>query len=371
MDGDPNFSGEKVEMKETQERTFDHEFGDAYRRIPGMAVERIRQARVMALGVGALGNETLKNLALYDIGSLFLCDMDTVEWANLSHSVLFGQEDDGKPKVDAAARSLHRLNPRVTVRTFHGSLSEIGLGVWRAMDVIVGGLDNRGSRLLIDRACAQVGKDWLDAGLGAMVSGENSAADILHGVVQRFSPRQGYSYEYYLQGDIVRAAAEQEAAAARKAYRNWPGCYEMNQAARENQRVPTTPSMAGLIGAIQAQETIRSLDPHVWGQGGVGLRRLMVNADSYSFQLMEHPKGQPKMPLEPIISNPRLSARRTTLREMWECARQDLGERAIVHGVPSNWVHAVNFAPIVTSRATRCPAVRCGVISRVPSRFST
>lgn len=50
--------------------------------------ERIRNARFMVVGCGALGNEVLKNLALFGAEHIVLVDFDEVEAGNLSRSVL-------------------------------------------------------------------------------------------------------------------------------------------------------------------------------------------------------------------------------------------------------------------------------------------
>ena len=114
--------------------------------------ETVRNATVLVIGAGALGNEVLKNLALMGIGNLIIADFDTIEDSNLSRSVLFREKDRGRRKVDAAAEAVKELNPDVKVKTFHGDINyELGLGVFRHVDVIIGCLDNREARLSIDR----------------------------------------------------------------------------------------------------------------------------------------------------------------------------------------------------------------------------
>ena len=70
--------------------------------------EVVRNATVMVVGAGALGNEVLKNLALMGIGNILICDFDTIEDSNLSRSVLFRTTDRGRRKVDAAAERSQR-----------------------------------------------------------------------------------------------------------------------------------------------------------------------------------------------------------------------------------------------------------------------
>ncbi|MBI4708275.1 MAG: ThiF family adenylyltransferase [Candidatus Omnitrophica bacterium] len=65
--------------------------------------EKIRNAKVMVAGAGALGNEVLKNLALMGIGHIFIVDFDTIEAANLTRSILFKEKDNGRKKAEVAA----------------------------------------------------------------------------------------------------------------------------------------------------------------------------------------------------------------------------------------------------------------------------
>ena len=58
--------------------------------------ERLRNARILVVGAGALGNETLKILSLTGAGFVLVFDMDTIERSNLSRAVLFRDGDEGE-----------------------------------------------------------------------------------------------------------------------------------------------------------------------------------------------------------------------------------------------------------------------------------
>ena len=55
--------------------------------------ERVKNARVLVAGCGALGNEVVKNLALFGVGHIYVVDFDRIELSNLTRSVLFREED--------------------------------------------------------------------------------------------------------------------------------------------------------------------------------------------------------------------------------------------------------------------------------------
>ena len=118
------------------------------RLIPWWDQERLHRARVMVVGAGALGNEILKDLALLGVGHIFVVDMDRIENSNLSRSILYRAGDEGRLKAEVAAARLQEINPDVRAQPFSGNIIfGVGLGVFRAMDLVICGLDSREARV--------------------------------------------------------------------------------------------------------------------------------------------------------------------------------------------------------------------------------
>lgn len=209
---------------------------DIFPRLYWFRMDRVKDASVMVVGCGALGNEVLKNLAMFGVGHLVLVDLDDVEYSNLTRSVLFTSEDAGahESKVDAASRSINRINPHVQVRTIKGDISwQVGLGLIRKMDVVVGCLDNRWARYALNRLCMRAGVPWVDGGINA-----------LDGVVKVFIPgRNCYAC-------TMDPSALKELSRGRS-------CAAAVRRDIEAERVPTTPVVASVIGAVQAQEAMK------------------------------------------------------------------------------------------------------------------
>ena len=90
--------------------------------------DRIRNARMLVLGAGALGNEVAKNLALIGAGKTYIVDFDKIETSNLTRSVLLCSGDVGQWKADATAGPI-LVNTMLTVigvgRTFREDESPI------------------------------------------------------------------------------------------------------------------------------------------------------------------------------------------------------------------------------------------------------
>ncbi len=129
----------------------------------------IREAKVLVVGAGAIGNETLKNLALLGLGYVVVCDMDTVSLSNLSRTVLFGLGDLGREKAPLAAERFTAMNvdaAHARADVFTGNIiNRLGTGVFRRVDVVLGCLDNIKTRLFSNYQCNLTGKPYLDAGI--------------------------------------------------------------------------------------------------------------------------------------------------------------------------------------------------------------
>ena len=152
---------------------------DRYHRqtlLPQVGVEgqaRLRRARVLLVGCGALGGVIAEQLVRAGVGSLIVADRDVVELTNLQRQVLFDEEDvhEQTPKAVAAARKLGRINsevridPRV-VDVHAGNIEELagiepgGLRV----DLILDGTDNVDTRYLINDVSIKHGIPWVYGG---------------------------------------------------------------------------------------------------------------------------------------------------------------------------------------------------------------
>lgn len=51
--------------------------------------DKVKNAKVLVAGAGALGNEVVKDLALFGVGHIYVVDFDQIEISNLTRSVLF------------------------------------------------------------------------------------------------------------------------------------------------------------------------------------------------------------------------------------------------------------------------------------------
>lgn len=121
--------------------------------------ERLRQSRVLVVGVGGLGSPVALYLAAAGVGTLGLADPDRVDTGNLQRQVIHTTRNRGKDKIDSAAEALSALNPTVTVRRHPVFLTAENAGALVAQyDIAVGCLDNFPARYVLNRACFESGK---------------------------------------------------------------------------------------------------------------------------------------------------------------------------------------------------------------------
>ena len=268
--------------------------------------ERLARARVLVIGAGALGNEILKDLALLGVGSVFVADLDVVANSNLSRSVLFREEDCGRPKVEVVARRARDLYPGLRVHPFHGNVVyDLGLGVYRWADVILGGLDNREARVAINQSAARAGKVWIDG-----------AIERLDGVARVFDPATGPCYE------CTMSAVDWKMLEARRS------CALLTRAQMEEGKVPTTPTTAAVIAGIQCQEAVKFLH----GLETLAGRGYVFEGRSHQSYLVSYTRNEDcpaHEMVEPVEELPWRVAD-TPIRQLLDRARADLGPDAVL-----------------------------------------
>jgi adenylyltransferase/sulfurtransferase len=220
-----------LETLDTENDPFDRQ-----KRIDGWRQDLLAAARVMVVGAGAIGNETLKNLALLGVGNVFVVDFDEVSMSNLSRTLLFRESDAGRLKTEVAAQAAAALSPNGSLRadSFNGDLVwELGVGVFRNVDVVLGCVDNVETRFTINRRCRLAGTPWIDAGINALA-----------GHVAVYEPESA-CYQC--------SASKQQWQASRVRY----SCDDFKRSMKAKELAPTVQVSSALASALQVQEAVK------------------------------------------------------------------------------------------------------------------
>ncbi len=294
---------------------------------------KIAAARVLVVGAGALGNEILKNLALLGFRKVIIVDLDTIEVSNLSRTVLFAESDIGKAKAAAAAAAVKRISPKIpAVALVANIVSQVGLGVFDWANVVIGGLDNREARLWLNRACWRMNRPFIDG-----------AIEGINGVARVFLPGTPPCYECTL-GEVDWQILQHRLS-----------CNLLTRSEMESGKVPTTPTIASIIGGIQVQEAVKLLHS-LKTLAGEAFVFEGLNHTSYRVAYNESPDCMSHHTHADVV---RLDARscETTLRDLWKRAAHELGGNVVLE-----------FSREVVHRFT-CP--RCGAEEEVFAAVGT
>ena len=119
---------------------------------------RLKQARVLLVGVGGLGSPIALYLAAAGVGTLGLVDGDQVTLSNLQRQVLYSTAAVGQAKVEVAAERLQGLNPDVQLELHPESLGlHNGREILAGYDLVMDGSDNFATRYVLNDLCVQMG----------------------------------------------------------------------------------------------------------------------------------------------------------------------------------------------------------------------
>ena len=120
---------------------------------------RLERAAVAIVGVGGLGSPVALYLAAAGVGRLGLVDDQDVEFSNLNRQTIFEEGDVGRPKVEAAAVRLRRLDAglRVDARRENVRSSNVA-ELFTEYDLVIDGTDAFETKFLLNDAAVLLRK---------------------------------------------------------------------------------------------------------------------------------------------------------------------------------------------------------------------
>ena len=140
--------------------------------------EKFRRAHALIIGAGGLGSPVALYLASAGLGSLTICDGDSVDLTNLQRQIVHRHDAVGVPKAASAQRTLAGINPEVPVHVINERVGDRRLdGLVRDADVVLDCCDNFATRHAINRACVAHRKP-LVSGAGVRFDGQIAVFDL-------------------------------------------------------------------------------------------------------------------------------------------------------------------------------------------------
>ena len=123
---------------------------------------KIRNAKVLLVGVGGLGSPIATYLTGAGIGTLGLIDDDVVSITNLHRQVLYSEEEVGLSKAECAKRRLQALNHEVNIIAYPYRLTRQNAeAIIAQYDLVIDGMDNFATRFVVSDVCDRLDKPYV------------------------------------------------------------------------------------------------------------------------------------------------------------------------------------------------------------------
>ena len=248
-----------------------NQYTNRQERISWWKQDLLENAKILVIGAGATGNEVLKNLALLGVGNIMICDMDTIDESNLSRTVLFSKNDIGRKKAEVAAERLKKLTVAENFNVDYFSddiVYNLGDGVFGYFDAVLGCLDNLLARVSMAKRCNIFGKPLIDSGIGKLSS--------------------NLSVHKYPESSCLACNIPEWLMFRERDKRN--SCTNVIRRLRTEGKAATTLVSAAFIGALQVQETVKSLHGNI-------LEYPIEYGVSYNFEGMTNNYTKTKIPI--------------------------------------------------------------------------
>ena len=127
---------------------------------------KIRQAKVLVVGVGGLGAPVALYLAAAGVGTIGLVDGDVVDLSNLQRQVIHFTKDVGVSKIDSAEEKIKAINPDVEVVKIPTFVNASNIKeIIRDWDFIIDGTDSLEIKFLLNDACVMERKPFSHGGI--------------------------------------------------------------------------------------------------------------------------------------------------------------------------------------------------------------
>lgn len=134
-------------------------FSRVLRLMGSEALEKLREARVVVAGMGAVGSFAVEGLARSGIGHLTLVDFDVVQLSNVNRQLYALNSTIGKPKVEVARARVLDINPECDVHIERVFIDDKVAPILLSggFDVLIDAIDSVNPKVSLIQAGVQAG----------------------------------------------------------------------------------------------------------------------------------------------------------------------------------------------------------------------
>lgn len=139
--------------------------------------EKLRNSKVLIVGVGGLGSAAAYYLASSGVGLIGLVDPDRVELSNLQRQILHNEEHIGMPKVISAMITLKKLNSEIKLLPYPEEVTKENVSYFFShFDLILACPDSFKTRMILNEASFKLKKPLV---IGAVSEYEGQVMTII------------------------------------------------------------------------------------------------------------------------------------------------------------------------------------------------
>jgi len=211
--------------------------------------QKIRELKIAIVGVGGIGSHLAQQLAYLGVDNFVLVDPDKIEESNLNRLIGGCSADIGKFKVDVISRLIESINPDAKVTKFRTELENDVFSELKDVDVILGGLDNDGPRLILNQISYSYYVPYIDCATGIDV--ENNKIELAGGHIMIVQP-EGPCMENCTK--ILDKKEVSDFLASEEEYQNR---VKLGYIKGENIKSPSVVSLNGLVASYAVNQLIK------------------------------------------------------------------------------------------------------------------
>ena len=188
---------------------------------------KLKNSRVLIVGAGGLGHPSAMYLAAAGIGALGILDFDKIEASNLNRQIAFKEKDIGSLKASVLTKSLKEQNPFIEITALCKRIDASNIErILSSYDIVLDCTDNLETKFLLHDFCWLLKKDLFQASI--------------------------YQYEGQIQSFYYQNNSD--LGCLRCLWENIP-----KEKMKNCQEAGIIGSVAGVLGTLQANETIKSI----------------------------------------------------------------------------------------------------------------
>jgi len=125
---------------------------------------RLAAATVLVVGAGGLGSSVLQILAGAGVGAIIIVDHDQVDISNLHRQPLYGMDDIGALKAEAARDAVLRANPDIVATAKSQRLTPANASAMiEEANIVIDAADNFAVTYMLSDRCRAAGKPLISA----------------------------------------------------------------------------------------------------------------------------------------------------------------------------------------------------------------